>query len=527
MKRTIAPEAAAAAPAVKETAAPLPADGRINILIVDDQTSNLDALEAVLDAPDYNLTRATSAQECLLALLKADYAAIILDIRMPGVSGLELAQLIKQRKRTEHVPILFLTAHLLEEQDVLRGYGAGAVDYLSKPINPEILRSKVAVFADLYRKTRALAAANAALEARTAELEDSNERLRLSERMAMIGTLASGIGHDIANLIMPIRLCVDSLAKKALPEGTGSELQSIRTSVDYLQSLAKGLRMLALDPNRRYTAGDSTKLDEWWKEVEPLLRAVASRNISLQGVIPGGAPALAIGRHQLTQAVFNLVQNAADVLRGHEDGKIKVSVRMALPGWVVVEVSDNGPGMTDEVRRRCLEPFFTTKSRGLGGTGMGLTLVHGIVRAAGGSIEIDSSVGSGSCFSLKLPSLLEADSLAPKLAAVRPHAVLHLDDVRLRAYTRAIIEETHQVVEPPTGNGRAALWITGDETEARLASGLDGGEAQADRVIFFGDALVPTTDNLLAIGVRPKPSVIREVLKDVCAEQVKMTAVLP
>lgn len=509
----------AAASAVK--AASAQACEPINILIVDDQVPNLDALEAVLDSPDYRLTRATSAQECLLALLKADYAAIVLDIKMPGVSGLELAQIIKQRKRTEHVPIIFLTAHLLEEHDVLRGYGAGAVDYLSKPINPEILRSKVAVFADLYRKTRALAAANAALEARTAELEDSNERLRLSERMAMIGTLASGIGHDIANLIMPIRLCVDSLAKKALAEGIDSELQSIRTSVDYLQSLAKGLRMLALDPNRRYTGAESTNVHEWWREVEPLLRAVASRNVSLLGVIPESVPALAIGRHQLTQAVFNLVQNAADVLRGNDHGKIKVLVRAALPGWVVVEVADNGPGMTDEVRRRCLEPFFTTKTRGLGGTGMGLTLVHGIVRGAGGSMEIDSEAGNGSCFSLKLPSAVPTDQDQSLPPPVRPHAVLHLDDARLSAYTRAIIEETHVVVEPGLGNGRAALWITGDETEARLASGAEGGEAQADRIIFFGDVVEPLADNVVAIGSRPKPSLIREVLKDVCAEQVK------
>jgi PAS domain S-box-containing protein len=151
---------------------------RAKILIVDDQPSNLDTLEAVLNSPDYELIRAQSAQDCLLALLKDEFAAIVLDIRMPGISGLELAQIIKQRKRTEHIPILFLTAHLLEEQDVLRGYGAGAVDYLSKPINPAILRSKVAVFVDLFRTTRALAAANAALEAEVSERHKAQEALR-------------------------------------------------------------------------------------------------------------------------------------------------------------------------------------------------------------------------------------------------------------------------------------------------------------------------------------------------------------
>ena len=97
-------------------------------------------------------------------MLRHEFAAMILDIRMPGMSGIELANLVKQRRRTQDVPILFLTAHLLEDEDVLRGYGVGAVDYLSKPINADILRSKVSVFVDLYRKTRALATVNEELQ---------------------------------------------------------------------------------------------------------------------------------------------------------------------------------------------------------------------------------------------------------------------------------------------------------------------------------------------------------------------------
>src|SRR5688500_17635509 len=103
------------------------------------------------------LVRALSGDEALLCVLRHAFAAIVLDIRMPGMTGIELASVIKQRKRSQHVPILFLTAHTVDESEVLQGYGVGAVDYLSKPINPEILRSKVGVFVDLFRKTRALA----------------------------------------------------------------------------------------------------------------------------------------------------------------------------------------------------------------------------------------------------------------------------------------------------------------------------------------------------------------------------------
>ncbi len=170
-------------------------DQPARILLVDDQDRNLDTLEAMLGSPDYCLARARSADEALLALLHGEFAAIVLDIRMPGISGIELARLIKQRKRTRHIPILFLTAYLLEETDVLRGYGAGAVDYLSKPVNPEILRSKIAVFVDLFRKTRALTAANEALQSEAAErqrvqvaLREANEALEVhvQERTAAL-----------------------------------------------------------------------------------------------------------------------------------------------------------------------------------------------------------------------------------------------------------------------------------------------------------------------------------------------------
>ncbi len=148
------------------------------ILIVDDEQRNLDALEAMLEPLGCLCVRAASADEALLALLRDDFAAIVLDIRMPGMSGIELAALVKQRRRTRDVPILFLTAHLVDDEDVLRGYGAGAVDYLSKPVNGEILRSKLGVFVELHRKTQALARLNESLASEIAERQKAQEALR-------------------------------------------------------------------------------------------------------------------------------------------------------------------------------------------------------------------------------------------------------------------------------------------------------------------------------------------------------------
>jgi PAS domain S-box-containing protein len=153
-------------------------DDDARVLIVDDQPRNLDALEVMLQPTGCSLVRAGSADEALLCLLKHDFAAIVLDIQMPGMGGIELAQLIKGRKRSRDIPILFLTAHTVEEQDLLRGYDVGAVDYLTKPINTRVLQSKIGVFIEVFRKTRALARLNEALEAEIGERERIQEALR-------------------------------------------------------------------------------------------------------------------------------------------------------------------------------------------------------------------------------------------------------------------------------------------------------------------------------------------------------------
>ncbi|MBS1819928.1 MAG: response regulator [Acidobacteria bacterium] len=185
------------------------------ILIVDDQPRNLDALEAMLAPIDCTVVRAESPDEALLKLLKGEFAAIILDIRMPGMSGIELATLIKARRRTQHVPILFLTAHLTNDEEVLKGYHVGAVDYLSKPINADVLRSKVAVFVDTFRKTLALAELNDKLEREVSErqkaqadLEVANRNLerRVDERTAALVRAHRGVRENEERLRMAMEV---------------------------------------------------------------------------------------------------------------------------------------------------------------------------------------------------------------------------------------------------------------------------------------------------------------------------------
>lgn len=214
----------------------------INILIVDDEPKNLTVLETVLDDPHYRLVRATSADQALLALVAEEFALLILDIQMPGLSGFELAQMIKERKKTAHVPIIFITAYYNQDQDMLEGYSTGAVDYLHKPVNASILRSKVAVFADLHRKSRALLAEVAERRLAQAQLRELNETLeqRVNDRTEALLMTSAALNetleryHSLFNGSMDAIISLDTdgyfvSANPAMIRLSGRTLDELKT----------------------------------------------------------------------------------------------------------------------------------------------------------------------------------------------------------------------------------------------------------------------------------------------------------
>jgi two-component sensor histidine kinase/CheY-like chemotaxis protein len=228
-------------------------EGVVNILIVDDEPKNLTVLETVLDSPRYRVFRAESADRALLALLRNDFAVLILDVQMPGITGFELAQMIKQRKKTSEVPIIFLTAYYNEDQHVMEGYDSGAVDYLLKPINPAILRSKVSVLAELFLKQRQLEDANRALSAEVAErrlvqqqLSELNDTLeqRVLERTEahkkaeeQIRLLMNEVNHRSKNLLSVVTAIAQQTAAASPLEFTkkfSSRVQALAVNHDLL-----------------------------------------------------------------------------------------------------------------------------------------------------------------------------------------------------------------------------------------------------------------------------------------------------
>jgi two-component sensor histidine kinase/CheY-like chemotaxis protein len=228
-------------------------EGVVNILIVDDEPKNLTVLETVLDSPRYRVIRAESADKALLALLRHDFAVLILDVQMPGITGFELAQMIKERKKTSEVPIIFLTAYYNEDQHVIEGYDSGAVDYLLKPINPAILRSKVSVLAELFLKQRQLEDANRALSAEVAErsvvqqqLSELNETLeqRVLDRTEahkqaeqQIRLLMNEVNHRSKNLLSVVTAIAQQTATSSPKEFVkkfSSRVQALAVNHDLL-----------------------------------------------------------------------------------------------------------------------------------------------------------------------------------------------------------------------------------------------------------------------------------------------------
>jgi PAS domain S-box-containing protein len=338
---------------------------------------------------------------------------------------------------------------------------------------------------------------------RTGELERSHQRLRLAERMAAVGTLSTGLGHDMGNLLLPVRARLDALGAMDMPEAVREHHKAIGQCAEYLLSLARGLRLFAQDPVDGAAAGTAvTDLEAWRKDAAPFFRNLVPKSMALEWVMPPGLPRVGLPPHQLTQAMLNLVNNARDALTGQggcgaartdapvrscapgpSAGRVTISAR-ADAGRIRLSVADNGPGMSEDVKARCLEPFFTTKTRSIS-TGMGLSLVHALAQGVGGSVHIDTVPGRGTTIALVLPAVLPPEDAGPA-----PSAAVSLRDARLGSLTRSLLDRMGFRVQRVDGPGppEADLWVTEDSPEAlRLARRFLSADASR-RVLVMGVA---------------------------------------
>jgi signal transduction histidine kinase len=425
----------------------------VQVLVVDDQASNLEAIEALLTQSGCRLIRAQSADEALLALLDQEFAAIILDIRMPGMGGFELAELIKQRRRTRDVPILFLTAHTMDEREVLRGYGTGAVDYLTKPVHSDILRSKVAVFIELFRKRRALAQANARLQREVGERERVQDALRLAnrdlERRVQERTDAlqradrrkdeflASLAHELRNPLAPIRSAVEILEGGIVPEADAARARAVVVrQVDHMTRLIDDLLdvsritcdKLSLQVSRVDLAQVVATAVETSRPLMDELRHTLTVHLPPTPVV------LEADGARLAQVLSNLLTNAAKYTAAGGEVRLSAEVQDAE---VVIRVTDNGIGIEADMLARVFELFIQgdhPRDRSGGGLGIGLTLARRLVEMHGGRLEARSEgPGRGSEFSVRLslplwPAHEDAPEGEQKFEHTSRRRVLVVDD---------------------------------------------------------------------------------------------------
>ncbi len=363
----------------------------VDILLVDDKPENLSVLESILESPDYRLTKAQSAQEALLALINTDFALIVLDIRMPGTSGIELAQIIKGRKRTREIPIIFLTAHYAEDEQVILGYSAGAVDYLTKPVSPVILKSKVAVFGELYRKTKALNEANQALNLRNEELLAANQELE---------AFSYTVSHDLRAPLRHVSGYVEMLREHA---AGGLDAES-RRYLDLIQQSAGRLgnlidHFLAFGRMGRADLNlTSVNMEELVREVVDEMRGeTGNRRIEWQ---IGALPAVWADADMMRQVWINLLSNAVKYTRPRDLARIEVGYDSSRIAEHLFFVRDNGVGFDNQYVDKLFGVFQRLhKEKEFEGTGIGLANVRRIIHRHGGRTLAEGTPNAGATIS--------------------------------------------------------------------------------------------------------------------------------
>ena len=430
-------------------------DEAVPILLVDDQPANLDALEATLAATGCKFVLARSADEALLALLDQDFAAIVLDVMMPGMSGFELATMIKRRERTRQVPILFLTARMLDKQDELRGYDVGAVDYLTKPLEPQILRTKIAMFVELYRKRRALSRMNLELQRQIGErqrsadaLERANAELetRVAERTAALAEASrrkdeflAMLAHELRNPLSALRTACEALRLKAPDDADIMALQGVfQRQIHQLTRVTNDLLDISRITRDKLTLQRrkvpvSEFVDSAVETVRPLL---ALRHQQLELDVPSRVLCVDGDAARLSQVLSNLLDNAARY--SPDDSKIQLTVTQSGPS-VLIKVTDHGAGLERELQPRIFELFVQGHQAALtghGGLGIGLPLARRLTEMHGGTLTAYSAgAGRGSEFTVQLPILPvserdKSDSRQGAPARLAPRRVLVIEDNR-------------------------------------------------------------------------------------------------
>lgn len=416
---------------------------RVKILLVDDRENNLLSMESILWQDGYNIIRANSGKEALKILLKDfDFTLILMDVEMPDLNGFDTATLIYQREKLKHIPIIFITAHSYGDENLFKGYRAGAVDYIYKPIQPELLRAKVLVFAELYRKNHLLMAQEQKLIAINRNLENEiKDRVASEEKVKQLNKqlldninqlestnkeldrFAFMASHDLQEPIRKIRIFSDRISEK-YTDLIGDEG---RQYIDKMQSACARMQTLIADI-LAFTKIEVTRESLIYSDIGSLVdEVIAEMDLRIQEkharIVKSGLPKLHVHPGLIKSLFQNLLSNALKYARKEVPPVITITTKMdtstkagdsiSVKKYWRIYVQDNGIGFEQQYAEQIFT-MFTRLHVGpeYTGTGIGLAICKKIVDEHHGYISARSTLNEGAVFVISLP----VHAYEPKLA---------------------------------------------------------------------------------------------------------------
>jgi len=406
-----------------------------HILVVDDTPANLVAAEAALAPLRRPVITARSGTDALARLLEHEFAVVLLDVYMPDMDGFETARWIRSRERTQHLPIIFLTAHDHDQTSVLRAYELGAVDFLFKPVLPEVLRAKASVFVTLQERTEQLAAermenafekqrrdyeTTALRRERDREIATSKELARLNKALAEADRRKDGfiaiLAHELRNPLAPVRTAVDLIKQEPAAPLEPKMIDILDRQTSMLSRLVEDLLDLSrIKADKIELRPEVIDLAEVVEGAVTMCRpAIDKRKHALLVDVPGERVRVIVDSVRLMQVVCNVLNNAARYTP--PGGRIEVSCR-SEGDYAYVRIADTGIGIPDELQSSIFQMFVQERVRsdGTGGLGLGLALARRLVEMHHGTIRVESGGrGKGSTFEIAVPRAGTPKALEPR-----------------------------------------------------------------------------------------------------------------
>jgi light-regulated signal transduction histidine kinase (bacteriophytochrome) len=410
------------------------------ILLVDDREDNLLSIETIFEPDGYKFVKANSGRQALKILLtEYDFALILMDVKMPNLNGFETASLIYEREKLKHIPIIFITANNFGDENIYRGYQSGAVDYIYKPINPDVLRAKVSVLIDLYKKNRQLlaqeqrlVAINKSLELEIKERKANEEKVKqlnkqLLENIASLESANKDLdrfafmaSHDLQEPLRKIRMFSDRLFlkyKDALDDDARTNISRIQKAAERMQTLITDIltfSKISVDKPSFVECDINGLISDILVEMDEELRNKKAK------VIVDKLPNLFVNPNLIKPLFHNLIGNALKYQKKNIDPEVKITsdITGALNGKIKdtnnkycrIFIEDNGIGFDQKYAEEIFGMFKRLHhNTEFEGTGIGLALCKKIVEQHKGYISARSKINEGSTFIVSIPLHLKQE----------------------------------------------------------------------------------------------------------------------